>query len=288
MKKNRPQHVKNLLPKAFDDFKNVNEPEGSPAHQAASSDPIAQAKTCACCHAPAVPKRKNLSTGKSATLWFLPCNCYDKNKEKEKKEKEKSFSKFLLKSSKIPPIFLKATLEPTGYPYEDTFLPICQQLVISLLEGDGAGRGLGFIGGIGIGKTHYICAVLLAILQKKRCLFLNIPDFYDDLKSCFSENTTIVYADLLDQAKNTAVVAFDDMGAEHTSQWAIGELAKIINHRYNYNLPTLFTSNLKEEELADRLGIRTFDRLKEMCKLYELDGASVRGKVRHKIHVKNI
>jgi DNA replication protein DnaC len=75
--------------------------------------------------------------------------------------------------------------------------------------------------------------------------------------------------------KNYAKVKWlyvDDLGVEKASEWAIQTLYMILNDRYNDMLPTFFSSNLHLSDLASHLSQRTVSRIKEMCKVIQLNG----------------
>jgi len=259
---------------------------------------------CRICGASPVRKSATITNlGMTISLMVYPCDCFDKLEE-ENNKKEK-WARQLAKA-KIPPRYFYAMLETTGLsPHEKKILPICIDFLSRItnhhdshsdnqnpkpviFEGCYRTRpqpitGIGFIGDVGVGKTYYLCAILLQLLRNdKQCLFLSMPEYYDSLKASFSGSESgsgsSAYEDITGQAKDIYVVAFDDIGAEYSSQWAVDELAKIINHRYNYGLPTLFSSNLRTDELARRIGARSVDRLKEMCRCFLLEGKSLRGK----------
>jgi len=266
---------------------------------------------CRICGASPVRKSATIKRlGITISLMVYPCDCFDKQEE-ENNKKEK-WARQLAKA-KIPPRYWDATLDPTGFsPHEKKILPICQEFISQVSSqpsqhghyhsqshiGHAHGKqpsqspigtilGRGFIGDVGVGKTYYLCAILLQLLRNdKQCLFLSMPEYYDSLKASFSsgssgyesESGPSAYEDITGQAKDIYIVAFDDIGAEYNSQWAVDELGKIINHRYNYGLPILFSSNLRTDELARRIGARSVDRLKEMCRCFLLEGKSLRGK----------
>ena len=48
----------------------------------------------------------------------------------------------------------------------------------------------------------------------------------------------------------------DDLGAVKTSEWIEEVNFRLVNHRYERMLPTLFTSNLLPKDLATLLGER--------------------------------
>lgn len=243
----------------------------------------------------AIPVRKTTSIkslGMTIGLMVYPCNCM--GEVEEQREKQEKWER-ILSRAKIPPIYRCADLETTGFsPHEKKAIPICidfaSQVTAQYISLHKYGnkkqttpiKGIGFLGDVGVGKTYYLCAILINLLRQGligHCLFLSMPEYYDSIKASFNpESGSSVYEMISGQAKDTLIVAFDDIGAEYGSQWATDELAKVINHRYNYGHPTLFSSNLRTEELAKRIGARTVDRLKDMCRCFLLEGKSLRGK----------
>ncbi len=72
----------------------------------------------------------------------------------------------------------------------------------------------------------------------------------------------------------------DDMGAEPAEVISYGmvynPLVDLIDVRYNRNLPTIITTNLTSKEIADKYGIRTLDRLRELMHVIPFTNPSYR------------
>lgn len=72
------------------------------------------------------------------------------------------------------------------------------------------------------------------------------------------------------QIYNSNLLIIDDIGVENTNTFNQSILFDIINHRYNENLQTIFTSNFNIIDLQKRLksyeGGRIGRRITEMCK----------------------
>jgi DNA replication protein DnaC len=54
-------------------------------------------------------------------------------------------------------------------------------------------------------------------------------------------------------------VILDDLGVHSATAWAQEKLFQLVNHRYNYRLPTVLTSGLSLEEMDERLRMRLSD-----------------------------
>jgi len=70
--------------------------------------------------------------------------------------------------------------------------------------------------------------------------------------------------DARDYAK-AALLAIDDLGAGNHTQFNDDTLYRIVNHRYENELPTLITTNLPGKEIQPVFGERIAARLREMC-----------------------
>lgn len=60
------------------------------------------------------------------------------------------------------------------------------------------------------------------------------------------------------------LLIIDDLGAAKASDWTEEITYRLINRRYNYELPTLITTNLPIRDLRAYLGDRVTSRLDQM------------------------
>jgi DNA replication protein DnaC len=73
--------------------------------------------------------------------------------------------------------------------------------------------------------------------------------------------------------RDAPLLLVDDLGAERKPTEFTEEVNfRLINHRYENHLPTLFTSNASGRELSERLGDRVTSRLREMCQRVAIKG----------------
>ncbi len=82
-----------------------------------------------------------------------------------------------------------------------------------------------------------------------------------------------------DMACQERFVVLDDLGAERPTDWAIEQTFVLVNSRYEAMRPTVITSNLSLEDLAETLGPRVVDRLTDMVRVVPLNGKSRRGQL---------
>ncbi len=116
-------------------------------------------------------------------------------------------------------------------------------------------------GNYGAGKTHLAAAIAnTAIRHHFQVLFTVVPDLLDHLRSTFGPSSEIEYDRRFEMVRDAALLVLDDMGTENTTPWAREKLFQLINHRYNFALPTVITSNRKPEDIDQRVFSRLSDR----------------------------
>ncbi len=133
--------------------------------------------------------------------------------------------------------------------------------------------GLLLTGQVGSGKTFLACCIANALLaQGKILLFIAVPDLLDQIKATYDakNENSVTESELLDTAREVPLLILDDLGAHNYTNWTRNKIFSIINHRLNYLLPTLITTNINLEDLEQFLGDRTTSRIFQMCRPYRL------------------
>ncbi|MFD5031676.1 ATP-binding protein [Streptomyces sp. NPDC058405] len=126
------------------------------------------------------------------------------------------------------------------------------------------GRSLLLLGPTGVGKTHQAYGALrdLAVTGVAlNWLATSSADMYAALRprsGVDSETEFRRYA-------HARLLLIDDLGAAKASEWTEEINFRLVNNRYENQLPTLFTSNVLPGELTNRVGDRVASRLIEMC-----------------------
>ncbi len=115
-------------------------------------------------------------------------------------------------------------------------------------------------GNYGCGKTHLATAIANKVLNGNcEVLFTVVPDLLDHLRSTFGPTSEVAYDERFEQIRNAKLLILDDLGTENATPWAKEKLYQIINHRYNYALPTVITSNRDPESIDARIRSRMND-----------------------------
>ncbi len=117
-------------------------------------------------------------------------------------------------------------------------------------------------GGPGRGKTH-LAAAIANEAEKAGIpvIFAIVPDLLDHLRATFAPSSDMPYDALFDKVREVQLLILDDFGAENSTAWATEKLFQLINYRYNYRIPTVFTTNdTRLARVDERISSRLHDK----------------------------
>jgi DNA replication protein DnaC len=132
-------------------------------------------------------------------------------------------------------------------------------------------------GPTGRGKTGLAISALRKRIELRgdAVLYRYVPDFYQELRRAFDAGSGGLSSDaVFDLVKDTPLVLFDDLGKENPSPWVKETFYRLVNHRWQLNLPTIFTSNTTLDLLHERFDDALESRVAAMCGSWvvEVDG----------------
>jgi len=151
------------------------------------------------------------------------------------------------------------------------------------------GKGIYIYGDAGSGKT-ILAAMLLEAFRLEDYLhptplpkdensedtrrswsyFLPVCNLLGELRNTFSSQEHSEM-EIIEKYSETEYLVLDDIGAEKVSDWTLQSLSIIINNRYEYLKPIIFTSNFDLDRLAEKLGDdRIPSRIFGMCHIHSM------------------
>ena len=164
----------------------------------------------------------------------------------------------------VPPIFQNVS-------YENDVSDRIKEITTQQIR---KGRGVYLWGEPGTGKTHTAWAIAKNLIENGyRVLFLNTAEFLERVRKDFDREFEYDEKGVFEEAMDFEGVLFlDDVGAEKASPWVIDRISLIVNHRYEFILPTFFTSNCDMEILSERMGDRVTSRILGMVEVLQKSG----------------
>jgi len=195
----------------------------------------------------------------------------------------------LLQTARIPPRYQHCTLQ--GYVAGDAELSKwiakreAQIVLDEFLSLDG--RGLVFVGAVGVGKTHLAVAILRELIERYqvRGLFYQFGALLRQIQDSYNPISQTSELKVLEPVFEADVLVLDELGASKPTDWVRDTMMQIINTRYNDKRVTIFTTNYSDsrkrdedsiEILEDRVGVALRSRLYEMCKTVVIEGEDYR------------
>lgn len=135
---------------------------------------------------------------------------------------------------------------------------------------------------------HYIGNLKRGISPKQTpCYFLDVNELQTQYNQFnrpkvpqdIAEKAADSYYRAIEKAKYTEFVVCDDIGVRESTEGWRGDLHSVVNHRVTNRKPTIYTSNIPIEELAEVFNDpRLPDRVRDMTQEFWFSGESARGK----------
>lgn len=207
-------------------------------------------------------------------IWSRCPVCEDERKqEEERKEQEQKlqaekrewFEK--LGRAAIPDRFQDRTLK--NYVAENELQRIALDFAVDYADNFDkvmkTGRSALFIGKPGTGKTHLSVGIALRVMRKHQAsaLFITCRHVFLAIKDTYRRDSERSELDVIADFVRPDLLILDEVGVQSGSDFEKQALFDILNSRYERRKPTIFLSNLPDDEVGAYLGERVMDRLKE-------------------------
>lgn len=137
--------------------------------------------------------------------------------------------------------------------------------------------GLLIYGQPGNGKTYTSAAIANNLISKYTpTICVSINSLLDRIKLNYNRWGNEGEDTIINSLANADLVVIDDLGTEQLTEWSISRIYNIIDSRYRNGLPLIITTNVTLQELEEKYGKRTYDRILEMCIPVLNEGKSIR------------
>lgn len=122
-------------------------------------------------------------------------------------------------------------------------------------------------GGLGCGKTTMAAAIILhriSLGAVSSLEFVTFPKLLDSIRSSYGADHTTT---LFDRCLSCDQLVIDDLGAasvhDRNAPWVHERMYRLVEERYAWMRPTIYTSNVILDDLISRVGAPVVSRIKE-------------------------
>lgn len=144
-------------------------------------------------------------------------------------------------------------------------LAACQAYAQNFPEHAAAGRCLMLLGHVGNGKTHLAASIAAVVVDQHRhnVLYTTVSRVCQQVKASYGKESSQSERDALEIFRTPELLILDEVGASYGTDFERMVMFEVVNARYEDLKPTIVISNLDAPGLANALGDRTVDRLRE-------------------------
>ena len=195
------------------------------------------------------------------------CKC-DKDREEREKERQKKMEIERLKSNCFSSIIQWAYTFENYQKAENQSLTIAKNFVKDYEQMKKENVGLLFYGSVGSGKTYLACCIANALIEQYQ-IGVKIRNFAQIINELQKGGFDFDKNEYIESLVNTSVLILDDLGIERDTSYAKEQVYNIVNNRYLKQKPTIFTTNLSYDTIANCTESveyqRIYSRIIEMC-----------------------
>ena len=215
--------------------------------------------------------------GKQDTVFCL-CRCQTEARDRENEEFHSRARMAEIRQLKADGLQDAALRQYTfandlGYQPESAKLRAYVEQFPEMLK---SGAGLLLWGGVGTGKTFLAACVANALLDRSIPVLMPVTgNLLNKLMGIYPSERNA----FLKSLNAYSLLILDDLGMEHSSEFAMSQMFNIVDGWYRTGKPLIVTTNLTLQELKhppDLAHARIYDRLLEMCTPIRINGQNVR------------
>lgn len=113
-------------------------------------------------------------------------------------------------------------------------------------------------------------------VTKCHALFISVPRFLLTLKDNISDKSDYIKF-IKDNVLDADIVVWDEVGVKSLTPYEHENLFNLINTRIDLGKSNIYTSNLSDEELQEKIGERLYSRIVNLSTVVEFTGVDKRG-----------
>lgn len=175
--------------------------------------------------------------------------------------------KRLLSCAEIPKRFESCTFDNylPGNKSAERNLRICKAYAEKWDDRLKNGGGMVMVGLPGTGKNHLAVSIMKEIIRKHQhyVLLTSVNKIIREYRSTWSKDTTKSESEVIAEFSSPELLVIDEVGVQYGSDSERLIIFEIINTRYEEMRPTILISNETREQLAEIVGERVIDRMKD-------------------------
>lgn len=143
------------------------------------------------------------------------------------------------------------------------------------------GPTLVFSGRPGTGKSHLGCAIALAVATAGHtALYATVRDIIRMLRDTWAKDSDRTEREVLADLIGVDLLVIDELGVGFGSDAEKLQFFDVLDGRYREQQPTLILTNLGRKDLAEFVGQRAYDRMREGGVWVPFDWDSYRGRAK--------
>jgi len=203
-----------------------------------------------------VPKKRITLFNREYTVQPV-CDCEAEARDREWEEAQERFRKREIER--------RFSISDEGERFSqyrfDTFIPVqgteaALRMAREFAETFGERKdGLGLLiwGQPGNGKSHLAAAICHQLKEAGHTvIFKKVPNLLERIRNTFRRGANETEQQIMDALRECDLLVMDDIGAEKVTDWVLEVLFRIIDGRYSYRRPIVFTTNFSPTSLLLR------------------------------------
>lgn len=195
------------------------------------------------------------------------CEKQRKQRRREESRREREEKKaHRLRISGIPMRYQSKSFEnyKPANEQEIEALSLCRHFTDYASEKFQKGSSMIFCGGVGTGKTHLACAIAHELIEYQwDVMYATAVAAITRIKATWERDSKEHESYVIERYSTCDFLILDEIGVQFGTDAEKLLLYRVMNARYENMRPTIMASNLEYDELADAVGERVVDRMRE-------------------------